>query len=220
MSSAQQHPVLASFCLKNAGETMRPWLLQPLRADGWLWASDGAILVAVQDDATTQAQDIANASSISKYRKLFEACCGPFKPVPNIPERDPCGSCNGAGRGFYCDTCPHKDNECMCELCCSFHPDANGPEECADCDGSGHDIYQSLQINAQLIAVRYIEKIAALPGAALCTSKNDSMAPVFFRFFDGWGCVMPITPPRNSVLRNCVRPNAELTGDPLAGRPG
>lgn len=170
---------LLQFC---SDEEWRPYLRKPFRHDGYVYATNGHILVRVPDDDRYEAHGKINPA---KAMVGFDAA--DFMPAPQViippkiePKRVECIDCAGRGKEHDCPDC-----DCTCETC----------------SGNGFVIAspsRSTTIFGHHYNLEYIRQIYALPDLEIAphsVSIGDIIAPLYFRFSGGCGALMPMRSP-------------------------
>lgn len=151
---------LEAFCC----ETSRYSLLHPFVQDGWQYATDGRIMVAVpaEGEPDSAEPDKRYPKGMASY--LIEPTDAEFVPWP---ESGYCYACDGNGvANLPCEACGHE-REVSCE-CRSVDP---------------------LEICGRRVSRYYAQKIAGLPKVECTAGEGES---VFFRFDGGKGRVCGI----------------------------
>jgi len=176
---------LLKFCARQQrnqfSEKLNQWVVwsttRPFAHDGWMYATDNAILVRVKtDEPDTSSRE---GEIIPKAYKMFEAFPSEhaqwdrWRSYPLVQHSSTCPECDGTGQ-VECDRCGHV---------------AAG---CTKCDGLGViEKAKCRQIGFVMIAMKYDQLIRSLPKVE-CVMPTDADAPVAFRFEGGEGLVMPM----------------------------
>lgn len=170
---------LQQFC---GADDFRPYLQKPFRRNGYVYATDGRILLRVDDDEQYSTVEKVNTERV--FEKISAAV---FVPAPsvNIPPKAPisereCRDCDGRGTEHDCP-------DCGCE--------------CDTCDGTGRIKDQpeiSTSLCGHLFNVDYIRLMFTLPDLEIAPSQaqivdGHSALPMFFRFAGGVGALMPLS---------------------------
>lgn len=173
---------LLPFCSKD--ET-RPILMSPFNANGYTYATDGAILVRVPalPEWETKESD-PKPPGCSKMYQDFPARNDPrFVPLKGQPtgeEMVTCSRCHGSGA-------------IICE-------EFREPDFCPNCDGEKtHPNREAFHIGVRAIAMHLALKMCRLPGLLVATEyfyeANKlpmNLHPLPFIFDGGDGLLMPM----------------------------
>lgn len=166
------------------------WIRKPWTVGDYTHATDGRILVRVPKldgfDATEDAVT-KTAGVIAQFSDWKNAGQGMPLPAFQPRETENCKTCKGTGRAEYveCDTCGGAIS-------------LNGQTiKCVDCSGTGHRLkpgpggFAAVKLGSQFTSSFYYEKLASLPGLVWFNA-SDALGPMYFRFDDGDGLLMPL----------------------------
>lgn len=171
---------LQQFC---STDEFRPNLQKPFRYKGHVYATDGRILVRVEDDErfeTCEKIAIEKMIDFDAPRIFVDAPTTKKFPTKKPPAKTKCTDCDGRGREHDCPDC-----EC----------------ECYSCDGEGEIEERPListTFAGQLFDFEYMRMVCSLPElryAANPTADDECLrlGPLFFRFAGGICVVMPLS---------------------------
>lgn len=155
---------LNKFC---GGENeIHSYLRQPFRHNGQIIATNGHIIISIQDDgreASTPTKELTDLVD-----KIFTRTMDTYAPVSGIyiPEAEKCKHCG--------------------------NPDYQDEEGVCVCDDTGFVLHQNVLVGATTFARRYLALIAELPNAEIGVSVDEKLWQVPFRFDGGQGYVMPM----------------------------
>lgn len=191
---------LLKFCAKS-GE-IRNYMTTPIRRNGFIYATNGHIAVCIPDDGSFSGE---NTSEIPSFRFVHDAmeilADDQFKTIDvSMPEVEPCKTCGGTRKVRKCGDCDgdgvfqhgNHDYECL-ECDGDGWVIGEGNQDCPDCDGTGSDKYQTVKVEHQHLAVRYVELMNTLPSVRLYTPPDNGKT-CFFKFDGGFGAVIPCRP--------------------------
>lgn len=188
---------LFDFCAKS---DPRSYMEKPFNLDGKTMATNGHILVAINELIIHDNLDAAN-----KLRKGIEMFCshefGEFYSLPMVDfEKHKCETCQGCGISHYCDECEgegvlyfQSDFNSYCCNCISC-ASKNHPY-CVRCDGKGYGAYKKA-IVFSCNGVRsgfnagYIRLVSMLENVKVSLSKEHK--EMKFIFDQGFGFLMPL----------------------------
>lgn len=182
---------LKQFC----DQYERRQLDEPRVQEGWLYASDGAILVRVPSDEPDFEWKGLPLNLGHVCRDLPPENPKPWPSVNLIDGIGCCVECEGYGKvsvvecemceGTGIDECPHCQREEDCEEC-----DGEGVigEKCGKCNGQGRYLHSCIQVVGELrIKAKYDRMIRSLPNVRFSVENEV----VIFEFDGGQGIVMP-----------------------------
>jgi hypothetical protein len=187
-------------------ENERPALMHPTRHDGYLFASNGRILVCVADDPSLEAKGSFDPERFTSiFHKYHEV--GLFQPL-NVLLPDPtvCESCHGRKRLQRCDCCEgegtfrHRGHDYDCKPCEGNGVYANDLVEtdaldvvCFACEGAGQKLDIPISLHGKTFRRYYLEILMQLEGIELQADEPaDKLSISFFRFHGGRGAIMPM----------------------------
>ena len=186
---------ITKFCTPDASEN-RAYLRQPMRDGGYLYATDGAVIVRVDDDPSVEATPIDK-----RVRQFFEISVlgdnseRSWQPIPRVDPKTlrACPECNGSGRTIPCLSCAgegefeHHDHTYSCKAC-DGTGGCSAPAKCADdisvecfsCGSSGAHPFDSIQFGAVKIAQGYVHLIRTqIPAAEIGISDDPAGIQIF-----------------------------------------
>jgi len=199
---------LQRFCASQYD--LRKHLQQPFRRDGFVYATNGHVLVRVSVADGYEADENEKAPvRLDEMFKCIDEGGVEWRPLPPLHAVKPCSRCFGSGqlRVEDCDSCDGKGEferdgyDYTCQACNGEGfvevGEPNGKHvACPECDGRGHeqDQRQNINHNQQLpevgVNVGYLSWLAKLPGIVCCPQDNEK--PVRFRFDGGHALLMPM----------------------------
>lgn len=173
---------LKKFC---STDECRPNIQQPFLRDGYVWATNGQILVRISpiEDVLEYptAPDVAGV-----FQKGFVETSMRRLRAENLPDvLDPidCEDCDGRGSEHDCPSC-----NCRCEAC-----DGTGMEN--------PEKFTSVDICGALFSLRYIRLLSELPDVMIPEKPVASiLAPMPFKFDGGDGLLMGLKEHYNKRL--------------------
>ncbi|UTV80111.1 hypothetical protein MQE22_08755 [Acidithiobacillus sp. YTS05] len=179
------------------------WARRLLRGDGYLYASNGHIVVRVPDHPAILAEELTEIppnihANLKRYFSIpYDPSC-PF-PFPKLPKIQPCPVCKGMKRLQY-EVCPDCDGEGECgdEECTrckgwgriNQRPAKVGDHLCDYCDGYGEDPACKTAIGGITYANRYLRLIKKSPGVKLFPTGPET--PMVCLFEGGELLLMPM----------------------------
>jgi hypothetical protein len=199
MGATMDEATLRKFCAVN---DIRYYLLNPIRRDGFLYATNGHIAVCIPDNPEIDASNDETRPDFSFIHKAM-AEITEFNPVSvEMPPPATCPTCGGAGFRVECPDCDgdgtfyHGDHEYDCKNCdgdgtLPADEGEKGTVPCSHCDSTGHDPFQTVRIGNSPFARRYVSMLKELPNAVIWTNPEKELASAFFKFDGGFGVVMP-----------------------------
>lgn len=206
MNTEQKRALLARFCAK---QDIRYYLEKPIRQDGHLYATNGHILVRIEDDPATEArtacvkddQGHAPPNCAALLKTLVAEWFLPID-VSALPEPGACKACSGSGAVLECPDCDGKGEfehgnwnydckECDGAGVVKRSAFSGRKVPCGDCDGTGKDDHIKVELRGAGFQLRYLKLMAELPGVELSVNPNDPRTTHYFRFDGGVGAVMP-----------------------------
>lgn len=179
------------------------WARRLLRGDGYLYASNGHIVVRVPDHPAIEAVDLADMPSHihTNLKRYFSIPYDQDRPVsfPKLPKIRPCPVCEGKKRLHYED-CPGcggegEVGEEECTRCKGWgrinqRPSQTGKHTCDTCDGFGEDPGSKTRVGDILFANRYLRLVRKLPGVQLFPTGSGT--PMVCLFKGGELLIMPM----------------------------
>lgn len=192
---------LQAFCEKPDG--LRYYLQAPFAHRGYLYASNGHILVRVP--APEHAGTVCEHKPAEASVKMFaELQVGTYAAIPPLQVPRLCKPCKGAGHYLqtYCRTCQGEGevhtrhgNYRECKPCAGTGnlatPDGDD-QTCRACYGHGRESAR-LAIGAAVFEVNYLMMIKVLPDHKFAAGAFDKTA--HFVFTGGEGLLMPMRIP-------------------------
>lgn len=179
---------MKKFCAKEKEATRD--LSNPIVFDGFLYASNGEIIVRIPGCGKNSLNDYG-----PKFESIFER--NPrenFKPlVKKLPAARKCIECEGAGEIDQCLECNGSGSfmrgthSYCCQNC------NNGEIKkfiCNGCNGSGEDTVFSVKIEGVALQLTYLRMIIDLPNIQIAFGTKESAAR--FAFDGGQGLLMPM----------------------------
>lgn len=167
---------LQQFCAVD--DEWRPHLNKPFRFKGYVYATDGRLLIRIADDESFPAYDKLDPTSFLKQAEQASYIIAPKVELPPVKaaKRIDCPGCNGRGHEHDCPDC-----ECECDACCGSGFIDDTPEV-------------STMFAGQIFDVKFIRKIYTLPGLEIAPNPGgcDLFTPLCFRFDGGLGVLMPM----------------------------
>lgn len=165
---------LQKFC---GEDDLREQLTRPFRYKGHVYATDGWLLVRVADD---EAYPSSDKIAVEKALKLDEPRSFIKAPAVDLPPEEPaetveCEDCDGRGTEHDCP-------DCQCD--------------CDTCGGKGEikkDPQISTMLAGQIFNLKYVRALYSLPELEISPNPSGSglLTPLYFRFADGVGALMP-----------------------------
>lgn len=157
---------LQSFCALPS--ELRECMHKPMRVGAWVYATNGDYCVRVPAGDEPEA-----SQSPKRMPGLFEEYAATeFVPMPKLAMAPTCAECDGTG---------------------IWHDDElDVDEECSACLGRGFWKWQRTRIGDAEFELGYLNKMAALPGVAICTRGPSD--PMTLRFDGGEALLMPMHP--------------------------
>lgn len=184
-------------------QDIRVHLTLPARDVGELYASDGHILIVVDDDPDVRV--LENSTLSLSAKKVMAPIDSRDNWIPvdmTLPSPIGCFICAGVGKLTECVRCDgvgviESDNgteEEQCPRCngAPSWPDPNG-KPCWKCDGSGEDIL-AIPVGNTHFQRRYLALLQSLPGPVSLSTGPVASDVAFFRFAEGCGALMPCRP--------------------------
>ncbi len=179
---------LQRFCANE--NDPREYLRAPWRDGGWVYATNGHLVVRIRDDGAESipARSSRHPNAAAMFRKHIEDRSCEFMVMPPITEPDKCTHCGGAGfvSAIKCEDCvdgefTHGDYEYTCKNCCGS---AAGPGwadayekypsaqrvPCAHCDFMGYSLNRNgaTNIGGALYSTVYLWALSLLPQCRIC----------------------------------------------------
>lgn len=189
---------LQSFCERPEG--MRYYLQAPFNHRGYLYASNGHILVRIP--APEHADTVSPHKPAETSVKMFaELQVGSYAAIPPLQVPRLCRHCKGAGhyRQTYCPTCKGQGeiyvrrrvyNKCKpCEGLGQLASPDGDDQTCYACFGLGRDSARTV-VGDVGFQVNYLMMIKALPDHQFAPSLFEK--PAHFVFTGGEGLLMPM----------------------------
>ena len=199
MNNKQKTRLLTNFCATEYCIDKR--LQKPLRANGFLYATNQHVLVKIPDDFLILAYDCP-ADLLASLESFFsnQHTSPRSFTVPKLPKAAPCPICLGMQRIDYtpCATCggtgQQKNGE-ECPTCegqgrTDSNPNKKGGHTCYHCGGFGEDPEPYSFVDGIPFANRYLRAIRNLPNIRLCPTSARS--PMVCSFDGGTLLMMPI----------------------------
>lgn len=193
---------LAGFCGHDTLE-VRSWMHKPWRHAGKIIATNGHLLIALDDDGRDGVAEYESGRHPNVTNLLANTYTTAPVPLPDLgPVLDPCDRCGGSGFHFVakCDECEggrfdHGSHSYKCAAC-----DGEGsigsetePTRCAACEGFGETgrfpLADYTSIGEAMFQTRYLRRFAGLPNVTIVTGQADQKA--ILKFDGGMGVVMP-----------------------------
>lgn len=191
------HALLQKFVARPAEE--RFYFTKPYRKDGFLYATDGGILVRVTDDPeVTDVDDSGRYPDCEKLLQRHDFDPGPFVPLAFERPAEPpaCKPCKGSGQVAVCPSCDgrgefeHYGDDYDCQHCSGSGHVAGRGKTCVDCNGSGNDTAIAIDVGTQTFQLRYLLVLETLPGIRIANNADAGEAGRFI-FDGGIGLLMP-----------------------------
>ncbi|WP_414041212.1 hypothetical protein ACJU26_03805 [Acidithiobacillus sp. M4-SHS-6] len=205
---------LKPFCARN---DPREYLNAPWREEGKVIASDGRIIIIVDDlpgDFPAPAAQVTGA--LRRFAgqfadKVSDPVWYGIADLP-VPPNEPCPSCDGKGyRARNRSVCPdcdgegtfvHGSHEYECQECDGTgFVDRHGldgtatTDECPACDGSGirFEVFP-FPVGGVKFQIKYLNLLRMLPECELAVPEISVFqdVPASFRFSGGTGYLMPV----------------------------
>jgi hypothetical protein len=166
---------LQPFC---STDVWRPYLLKPFRYKGYVYATDGLVMLRVADDESFVTTDRVDAERVLAGLQDATFLPAPAVALPPAPidATIKCPDCDGRGK-------EHKCPDCDCE--------------CEGCDGAGKIKIVSevsTMICGHIFNIANVRKVDALPGLEIAPASANvaDLKPMLFRFAGGVGAMMPM----------------------------
>lgn len=176
---------------------------KPIRRNGYIFATNGHLLVRVTDnpdiECATSHAELPTLESIAQEVSALTQ----YKPLQiQLPAPSICSACNGHGKVNVCNVCDGKgefrhgchDYDCKeCDGGGRF-ASANGTKACTHCDGTGYDPHQRVIVEGDAgFARHYLSLLMAVPGIEFSVNdKEPENGIAGFRFEGGIGALMPV----------------------------
>lgn len=188
--------ILALFVAK---QDPREYLKLPIRANGYLYATNGHICVRCGDDP--EVTELAGPDAVKIQHRIDEyiAECpadAVFHPLKFERVQHKCRSCKGAGSIMPCYACDdgvfdHYGIEYECRTCdaMGYIPDDDSNTPCPECDGNKYTIDHA-RVDGRLFNGDYLDRLSKLPGIQIHVAAGEKHAS-HFRFDGGCGVIMP-----------------------------
>lgn len=175
----------------------------PVRRDGKIYASDGAMAVAIDDNPSIECGADDHGITVVMIRQILHPT-KEYLPLPDmtIPDVEKCKTCDGTGKVHDCPDCPaleHPDQaffECRehCNTCgdAEYLPgDGAGASDCPGCHGCGTSArLEIVELGRAYISAFYAEILNGLSDVEITSGGPTNV--INFRFAGGRGAVMPI----------------------------
>lgn len=184
----------------------RKFLHAPFSHGEWIYATDGHLAVRVPKTESITAA--VNGDTPKNIADLFERhkidTFIDSKEFQNLPPPDKCPDCNGSGVSYTCPDCDgcgefdHGRHSYDCKGCQATGQVDDGEEEeaCSTCRGNGVLQFQPFKIVNWNYNLRYLHKIAELPGMRFAQRPEGpdgyGDAAAYFVFDGGEGLLMPV----------------------------
>jgi hypothetical protein len=182
---------LQQFCAVD--DDWRPHLNKPFRFKGYVYATDGRMIVRVADDETYPACDKIDPIKVVSPAEHADYINAPKVELPAMEaaKRIECRDCNGRGYEHDCPDC-----ECECEAC-------GGQGYCDEMPET------STTFAGQIFDLKYIRKLYSLLGLEIAPNPGDGVifTPLCFRFEGGIGVLMPMS--RESKQHVSIAPSKD-----------
>lgn len=195
---------LKKFCATS--DDPREYIRTPFRSPEGIVATNGHIMICIDDDGGEYQDAVENTKS---YAAKFKAYIKDQKRAwidaasVTLPEAKPCLACDGKGYVHEedCDDCDgegefqHGSHWYDCKEC-----NGNGKvlagagsgskTTCYKCDGYGEE-FQPVRVNHTAFQRKYLALIACLPDCRLGLPA-EPLETTVFTFTGGWGSIMPV----------------------------
>lgn len=213
---------LEPFCSKRSDS--REYLHAPWYVDGWVYATNGHVLVRVTPGLCAGAREKPNL--VPDAPKMFKDWAGEgregleFRPLPSVADLlIKCPQCNGAGSlsAIRCPSCKGSKEGSFEHFghwyeCLNCRDSQVGPGwvvstggegaelQCCDrCDGKGHDYtrQKNVAIGDAGYQPTYIHLLSALPDVLIAPGSpynSTPCAPAVLTFTGGQALLMPRRP--------------------------
>jgi len=184
---------LSDFCNECWPRTAKPWF-----EDGYVYASDGRIIVKVPAADYPAATTTSKVSAAEVVARFWPDKPYTLEPMPAIAANtmQKCPDCEGHGTTYVQCTDCDGTGTCMCDNCGNEHEckTCNGKgfvysstEQCTHCTGTGKRLLPVDQLVCDtLIACKHVQQITTLPNVQVTKGKHNSL---FFEFDGGCGLV-------------------------------
>ena len=190
--------ILALFVAK---QDPREFIRKPIRENGYLYATNGAIAIRCADDnEITDVADIGDWNIPERIDALVSAADYEevvFKPLVFKDSKVECRSCNGLGRVTTCEACEdgifeHYGHHYECRSCnaMGYVPGKAGDIECPECYGDKFT-FDNVRVDGRLFNGDYLDRLSRLPDIQIHVSIDESAASIF-KFTGGIGVIMPM----------------------------
>lgn len=186
---------ITKFCNPDAPDA-RAYLRMPMRDGGYLYATDGAVIVRIEDDPAVEASPLDE-----RVRRTFETLVvgdnsdRAWQPIPCVDPKTllTCPNCKGSGRLIPCLSCDgegefeHHDHTYSCRACDGYGTRSAPPQcpdgisvECFACGGSGVHPFETIDFGAPKIAHGYVHLIRTqIPAAEIGISGDPAGIQIF-----------------------------------------
>lgn len=194
---------LTKFCATS--DDPREYLRTPFRCPEGIVATNGHILICMDDDGGEYPDAVENTKS---YAAKFKAYIDDpkrswfFAASIALPEANPCPECRGKGYVHEedCDDCDgegqfrHGDHWYDCKECNGngkvLTGDSSGTKTtCRRCYGHGED-FQTVAVGRTAFQRKYLAMIVGLPNCRLGLHETP-LGTAVFTFAGGFGVIMP-----------------------------
>jgi len=174
-----------AFCDK---ESTRYALDAPWVKDGWKFATDSRVMVAVPTGEPDSPPD-AKGRRFANAFPLIEPALRPgieWQPLPTFERCERCGN-----KGTIRKTCS------CCRGAMKVKCDMSHNHDCPHCDKTGKETLSCrcfVMLGGRRIATEHFEKIAALPNVKWNSPNDNCESSVFFSFGELGNCIAMAMP--------------------------
>lgn len=189
---------LQKFCTKSTSITVTGKdLTQPIRHEGYIYATDGRICTRVVDDGSIHAIQPKGRMKGYDFAALFSSEENVDLPIPALPNRIECSHCLGDGLEHDCPDCDgegHIDEDILPTSCLACNGTGKqlppfGPEACWWCNGRGEEEHNPIEIGGTYFNRVYLALAAEMPGARFV--RIDGLTTARIKFDGGEIAIMP-----------------------------
>lgn len=189
---------LEKFCTKAEGITPSGNdIKQPIRHDGYIYATDGRICIRVDDDESIQAIAPLGRMKGYDFAKLFTGEENVVTPIPPLPDRIECPYCHGTCLEHGCIVCDGEGTidsgitPVKCQTCGGTGKVEPGPDTgpCWWCNGRGEHENNPVAVGNTHFNRVYLALAAEMPGARFV--RVDGLTTARIKFDGGEIAIMP-----------------------------
>ena len=191
-----------AFCDK---ESTRYALDAPWVKDGWKFATDSRVMIAVPTGEPDSQPD-AKGRRFANALPLIKPALRPGIKWQPLPAFERCGKCSNKGTIRKTCSCCRGATEVQCDMG-HYH-------DCPDCDKTGKETLSCrcfVVLGNRCLATEYFEKVAALPNVKWHSPNDKCESPVFFSFGELGNCVAVVIPLSSEHHPECTERKSATT---------